>query len=58
MPHQHESGAALLYALRPPWVPNEPLAYERQRVARAGRDRPRSESVQGEAAEAARWQPA
>ena len=39
-----ESEAALLYALRPPWVANDPLAAERQRAAaaRANRDRPRS----------------
>ena len=50
VPHATAEGAPLLlFAVRPPWVPNEPLAGERQRVAaaaaaaRASRSRPEGE---------------
>ena len=50
VPHATAEGTPLLlFAVRPPWVPNEPLAGERQRVAaaaaaaRASRSRPEGE---------------
>eukprot|EP00964_Phaeocystis_antarctica_P102272 scaffold67635_cov72-Phaeocystis_antarctica.AAC.2 len=53
VPHATAEGTPLLlFAVRPPWVPNEPLAGERQRVAaaaaaaRASRSRPEGEHEQ------------